>query len=69
MSAAEKVGSFAAMAAMVIMPNFWLASSPLLLVLFWIFALPTLAAFPRHFCKRCRHRGCPMNRASFPDAL
>jgi hypothetical protein len=69
MSAAEKVGPFAAMAGMVIMPNFWLASSPLLLLLFWIFALPTLAAFPRHFCKRCRHLSCPMNRASFPDAL
>ncbi len=69
MSATEKVGPLAAMVGMVILPNIWLVSHPLLLIFFWIFALPALAAFPRHYCKRCRHFGCPMNKARSPEAL
>ncbi len=68
MSTKGKISAFGAMAGMVIMPNFWLVSSPLLLLLFWVFALPALAAFPRHFCKRCRHFSCPMNKAQSPQA-
>ncbi|MGD9368888.1 MAG: hypothetical protein PVH87_24505 [Desulfobacteraceae bacterium] len=63
MSVAGKVGVLAAMAGMVIIPNFWLAADLALLLLFWLAALPTIAAFPLHYCKRCRNFDCPMNKA------
>ena len=63
MSAVGKISVFAAMAGMVIIPNFWLAADLSLLLLFWLVALPTIAAFPIHYCKRCRNFDCPMNKA------
>ena len=67
MSPAEKRAVPAAMAGIVLIPQFWLIREPTLLLLFWLLALPTLAAFPRHYCRHCRHVGCPLNAAR-PDA-
>lgn len=43
-------------------PQYWLASRPLLLALYWALALVFGAFFPLHLCRRCRHLGCPANR-------
>ena len=64
MSSIGKLAVFSVMAGMVIMPNFWLVSDLPILVLFWLLGLPTLAVFPIHYCKRCRHENCLMNRAA-----
>jgi hypothetical protein len=58
-----KILVFIAMAAIVMLPQFWLIASLPLFLLFWLFALPTLVAFPMHYCKRCRHFDCPLNRS------
>jgi hypothetical protein len=63
MSRAEKISVGVAMAGLVIMPTVWLITDLPLLILFGLFGLPTLAAFPVHYCKRCRHFDCPMNNA------
>lgn len=64
-STAGKWTSAVAIAAIVIMPHFWLVQTPLLLLLYWGFCLPAMAAFPIHFCKHCRHFKCPMNRTGW----
>jgi hypothetical protein len=64
MSWIAKFSVFSVMAGMVIMPNFWLVSDLPILVFFWLLGLPTVAVFPLHYCKRCRHTDCPMNRAA-----
>jgi len=69
MRAGEKCVTLAAMAGMVAMPNVWLVNRPTLLILFWLVALPTLAAFPRHYCRHCRHFGCPLNKAKNRDSI
>jgi hypothetical protein len=58
----EKISVGTAMAGLVLMPNIWLVRDPPLLALFWLFGLPILAVFPVHYCRRCRHSGCPMNK-------
>ena len=63
MSPAGKAAVAVVMVGMVVIPQFWLISSKGLLLLFWLLAVPVIAAFPLHYCRRCRHTGCPMNRA------
>jgi hypothetical protein len=53
-----------AMAGMLLIPNIWLVVDPLVLLFFWGFGLPSLAVFPLHYCRRCRHSGCPLNRVA-----
>lgn len=64
MSPAAKIAVFAVMAGMVIMPLVWLISDLPMLMLFLLLCLPTLAVILMHYCKRCRHFGCPLNKAS-----
>jgi|GEM_PF-1529197 len=64
MTLGGKLAAFSAMAGMVIIPHFWLVKDGPLLSLFWLIGLPTVAAFPVHYCKKCRHFGCPMNKAN-----
>ena len=45
-----------------LLPQIWLIQRPLWLVPFWALALPMAVGFPVHYCRRCRHVGCPMNR-------
>lgn len=58
-----KIAACVIMAGTAIIPNFWLLNDIPLLIIFWLFGLPTLVAFPLHYCKHCRHVGCPLNRA------
>lgn len=60
---ARKIAANIIMAGTVIIPNFWLVNNVPLLIIFWLFGLPTLIAFPFHYCKHCRHFGCSLNRA------
>ena len=62
MTTAGKTAAFATMAGMVILPNFWLVNDIPLLMIFWLLGIPILAAFPMHYCSRCRHFRCPMNK-------
>ncbi len=64
----SKIAVPIAMLGIVLLPNIWLVSDPPLLILFWLLGLPTLAVFPMHYCRRCRHVGCPLNKAAGPDA-
>lgn len=64
MSLLGKVAVFIVMAGMLAFPQFWLVHDRGLLTLFWLLALPTVVAFPLHYCRHCRHKGCPMNRVS-----
>lgn len=63
MSLTGKTATLAALAGMVIIPLFWLANDVFLLSVFFLIGLPVIAAFPFFYCRRCRHAGCPMNRA------
>ncbi len=63
MSLQAKIAVGATLGGMAIFPNYWLIQDQLVLLVFWIIALPVLLAFPLHYCTRCRHAGCPMNRA------
>ncbi len=69
MSPAGKIAVLAVMAGMVIIPLFWLMADLPMLMLFLLLGLPTLAIFPMHYCKRCRHFDCPLNKADKPEAL
>lgn len=68
MSPLGKVAVLVVMAGMVVFPQFWLIHDPAVLALFWLTALPVIATFPLHYCRRCRHRGCPMNRVANSSA-
>ena len=63
MSITGKVVALSTMTGMVLLPNFWLIHDIGLAVLFWLLALPMLAIFPLHYCARCRHFSCPLNKA------
>lgn len=47
----------------IVMPLPWLARDPWLLALFVALTPPFVLYFPLYMCKRCRHAGCPANRA------
>lgn len=64
MRPAAKLSVLMAMAGMLVIPNIWLVSDPPRLLLFWGLGLPVLAVFPLHYCRRCRHSGCFLNRAA-----
>jgi hypothetical protein len=52
-----------AMVGLVVIPHVWLFADWFLLLLFWLFGLPSLAALPFYYCKRCRNENCPLNKA------
>lgn len=64
MSPFEKIAVSVTMAGMVLIPQIWLVREPVILVIFWLSAIPVIAAFPLYYCRRCRHQGCPMNRVA-----
>jgi hypothetical protein len=61
MSLSDKTGFVLITVGLVAIPQYWLAGNGTLLILFWVVCLPVLAVFPFHYCKRCRHFGCPFN--------
>ena len=67
MRPAAKIAVVAAMAVMVIIPQFWLLEDLPMLALFWLLGAPLLMLFPTHYCRRCRHFECPLNKADTQD--
>lgn len=67
MCPASKIAVPSALVGMVLFPNIWLLSDPPLLIPFWLLGLPTVAVFPMHYCRRCRHFDCPLNKAAPSD--
>jgi len=60
----DKIGFLAVMAGFILIPQYWLWRNVGVLIAFWIVCLPTIAAFVFHFCRRCQHFECPLNRVS-----
>ena len=63
MSLGGKIATFTIMAGMIVIPNFWLINDLPMLLIYWLLCLPVAAGIALHYCKYCRHFGCPMNRA------
>ena len=61
MNMMEKVGAFAWFAGLIVIPQYLLFQNYILLIIFWVLALPLLARFRIYICKRCRHFFCPLN--------
>lgn len=57
----DKIGFIVIMTGLVVIPQYWLIKNYTVLIIFWIFCLPTLLAFPFHLCRRCQHFHCPFN--------
>lgn len=53
-------------AGIVLIPQYWLWGNWLLFGMFWALTIAGGIAVPLHFCRRCRHRRCPMNLAKSP---
>jgi len=49
---------------LVLIPQYWLWGHWALLIGFWTLAGGLGLAFALHFCRRCRHGTCPLNRAA-----
>ncbi len=64
MSLLDKIGFLIVMGGLVIIPQYWLLMNVTVLIIFWIFCLPTLVRLLFCLCKRCRHFDCPFNRAN-----
>ena len=50
------------LAALVIIPQYWLFNSYILMIIFWLFCGFTLIANLFYLCKRCKNTNCPMCR-------
>jgi len=59
----EKTGFIVTITGLVAIPQYWLLKNFTILVIFWIFCLPTLAGLIFYFCKQCHHVNCPFNLA------
>jgi len=64
MSISDKTVFILSMAGFIVIPQYWLFKNYTLLILFWIFCLPTLASLPFFWCKRCQHFSCYFNSVS-----
>ncbi|MBN1273448.1 MAG: hypothetical protein JXB26_14365 [Candidatus Aminicenantes bacterium] len=63
MNILEKIVFMVAILGLVVFPQYWLFKNYTILIIFWIFCLPTLGGLLFYFCKRCRHSCCPFNSA------
>lgn len=63
MSTLDKIGFIVMMVGVVVIPQYWLLKNSTILIIFWIFYLPTFAGFLFYECRRCRHFDCPFNLA------
>ena len=62
-SIVDKIIFLIMMVGTVIIPQYWLLRNYTLLVIFWIFCLPSYTGLILYECKRCQHFGCLFNRA------
>ena len=61
LSSGERVAFVTALAALILIPQYWLWQRLPLMIVYWLFCLPTCFVFPFYFCKRCRFAHCPFN--------
>jgi len=64
MSILDKTAFILSMAGFIMIPQYWLSKNYTILILFWIFCLPTFASFLFFWCKRCQHFHCCFNSVS-----
>jgi hypothetical protein len=64
MSIFDKTFFISSMAGFVIIPQYWLFKNYTILILFWIFCLPTIASLPLFWCRRCKNSHCCFNLVS-----
>jgi hypothetical protein len=64
MSILDKSFFILSMAGFIVIPQYWLLKNYTILILFWIFCLPTIISFPFFWCKRCQHIHCCFNLVS-----
>lgn len=64
MSILDKTVFILAMAGFIVIPQYWLFKNYTILILFWIFCLPTIASLPFFWCRRCQHFHCCFNLVS-----
>lgn len=62
-STLDKIGSLIMMVGVIAYPQYWLFKNYTILIIFWIFCLPTLMGFVFYECRRCQHHDCLFNRA------
>lgn len=63
MSILDKTAFIVAMSGFVVIPQYWLSRNYAILILFWIFCLPTVASLPLFWCTRCKNNNCCFNLA------
>lgn len=68
MSRFQKIAALISFAILAIMPQPWLLNDLVMLALFWLICLPTLAVFPLYYCKHCRNFLCPLNKYQEPES-
>ena len=59
----DKIIFLTTMIGIPLIPQYWLLKNYTVLVIFWLFYLPTAAGFLFYECRRCQHFGCPFNKA------
>ena len=59
----DKILFFAFFIGIPLFPQYWLLKNYTVLIVFWLFCLPTAAGFFFYECRRCQHFGCPFNMA------
>jgi hypothetical protein len=64
MSILDKTAFILAMSGFIVIPQYWLLKDYTILILFWIFCLPTIASLPFFWCKRCKNFHCCFNSVS-----
>jgi hypothetical protein len=61
LSGLEKTLFISVLTIAMLFPQYFLFQQIPLLVIYWIFCLPTCIAFPAYFCRRCRFVNCPFS--------
>ena len=64
LTATDKGFFFGVMLGIPLIPQYWLVHNLSILILFWLFFLPTAGGFLFYECRKCKHLGCPINRAA-----
>ena len=64
MSGLDKTVIILSFAGFILIPQYWLIKEYTILILFWIFCLPTIASLPLFWCRRCKNFHCCFNLVS-----
>ena len=64
MSVLDKTVFIFSMVGFILIPQYWLVKNYTILILFWIFCLPTIASLRLFWCRRCKNFHCCFNLVS-----